>query len=120
VVEENSGRASTRVPLKVEVNLQSEDTFFTGFSENISEGGLFVATDAPFQIGTKLTVQLSLMGKVAEKLSVVVRWVRPANASGGLPAGMGVQFEGLDDRKLSELQAFLDSQMKETLFFDMD
>jgi hypothetical protein len=50
----------------------------------------------------------------------VVRWVRPANASGGLPAGMGVRFEGLDDRKLSELQAFIDSQMKETLFFDLD
>ena len=120
MTDEENGRSFTRVPLKVEVNLQSEDTFFTGFSENVSEGGLFVATDAPFGMGTRLTVQLSMMGGAPESLPVVVRWIRPANSSGGLPAGMGVQFEGLDDRKLSELQAFIDSQMKETLFFDMD
>jgi type IV pilus assembly protein PilZ len=120
VNDETSGRAFTRVPLKVEVNLRSEDTFFTGFSENISGGGLFVATDAPFVVGTRLTIQLIMMGGSPEDLPVVVRWVRPPGASGGLPAGMGVRFEGLSEEKKTELQEFIDSQMKETLFFDLD
>ena len=118
--DDTSGRAHARVPLKVEVNLRSEDTFFTGFSENISEGGLFVATDAPYSVGTQLTIQLTMMGGVPEDLPVVVRWVRPAGAIGGLPAGMGVRFEGLTELKKAELQGFIDSQMKETLFFDLD
>lgn len=118
--DETSSREFTRVPLKVEVNLRSEDTFFTGFSENISGGGLFVATNAPYSVGTRLTIQLTMMGGVADDLPVVVRWVRPAGASGGLPAGMGVRFEGLTELKQSELQGFIDSQMKETLFFDLD
>ena len=113
-------RVHLRVPLKVEVDLRSEDTFFTGFSENISEGGLFVATDAPFEPGTRLTVNLSLMGGSPESLDVVVCWVRPANAVGGLPGGMGVRFVEMADEKFQELQGFIDSQAKETLFFDLD
>jgi len=120
VTDNTNGRVFTRVPLKVEVNLRSEDTFFTGFSENISEGGLFVATDAPFVIGTRLTIELSLMGGPTESLVAVVRWVRPANAAGGLPSGMGVAFDGLPASKSLELQDFIDSQTKETLFFDLD
>ena len=118
--QSSNGRVFQRVPLQVEVNLRSEDTFFTGFSENISGGGLFVATDEPCPIGTRLTLSLSLMGGSPEDLSVVVRWVRPAGAVGGLPAGMGVQFEGLSPQKQAELQRFIDSQMKETLFYDVD
>ena len=120
MTEPTQARAFERVPLKVEVNLRSEDTFFTGFSENISEGGLFVATEAPCAVGTRLKLGLSLMGGAPEELPVVVRWVRPAGAAGGLPAGMGVQFEGLTPEKQAELQHFIDSQVKETLFYDVD
>lgn len=118
--DESNRRVHARVPLKVQVDLRSEDTFFTGFSENISEGGLFVVTDAPFEVGAILTVSLSLMGGPPEQLEAVVRWVRPANAAGGLPPGMGVRFMGLGPAKTQELQDFIDSQAKETLFIDLD
>ena len=113
-------RIFLRVPLDVRVDLYSEDTFFTGFSENISEGGLFVATDAPFEVGTVLDIRLTLMGGQTLKHSVVVRWVRPPGAVGGLPAGMGVQFADLTEERRRELQSFIDSQAKDTLFFDLD
>ncbi len=38
------GRSSTRIPLKTQVDLSSDSNLFTGFSTNLSEGGLFVAT----------------------------------------------------------------------------
>jgi uncharacterized protein (TIGR02266 family) len=113
-------RRFDRVPIEVGVDLWSENTFFTGFSENISEGGLFIATDAPFEIGSRLNIKLSLMGDEPVESEVVVRWVRPPGAAGGLPAGMGVQFETLEEQWESDLQKFIDSQAKDTLFFDLD
>jgi uncharacterized protein (TIGR02266 family) len=118
---DESGRIADRVGVQVRVDLRSENTFFTGFSENISEGGLFIATEAPHEIGDELDVELSLMGgghRIAQK--VVVRWIRPAEAAGGLPAGMGVQFIELTEHQKDALQEFVDSRIKDTLFYDLD
>lgn len=109
-----------RVPIRVEVNLRNENTFFTGFTENISEGGLFIATEAPHDIGDRLNITLSLMGDAPTTQQVTVRWIRPVGAIGGLPAGVGVQFDELAAQRLSDLQEFIDSQAKDTLFFDLD
>ncbi len=117
----DDGRIANRISVEVRVDLRSENTFFTGFSENISEGGLFIATEAPHEIGDELDVELSLMGgghRIAQK--VVVRWIRPAEAAGGLPAGMGVQFLALTDHEKVALQEFVDSRIKDTLFYDLD
>ena len=118
---DESGRGNDRVPVQVRVDLRSEDTFFTGFSENISEGGLFIATEAPHEIGDELDVDLSLMGgghKISQR--VIVRWIRPSEAAGGLPAGMGVQFINLTEHEKMALQEFVDSRIKDTLFYDLD
>lgn len=118
---DESGRIADRVGVQVRVDLRSENTFFTGFSENISEGGLFIATEAPHEIGDELDIELSLMGgghRIAQQ--VVVRWIRPAEAAGGLPAGMGVQFVELTAHEKDALQEFVDSRIKDTLFYDLD
>jgi len=119
--EVEGGRFAKRVAVQVRVDLRSENTFFTGFSENISEGGLFIATEAPHQIGDEIDVELALMGD-GQKISqrVVVRWIRPVEAAGGLPAGMGVQFLELSPHQKSALQEFVDSRIKDTLFYDLD
>ncbi|MBJ94905.1 MAG: pilus assembly protein [Rickettsiales bacterium] len=116
-----NGRIANRVAVEVRVDLRSENTFFTGFSENISEGGLFIATEAPHQIGDEFQIELALMGggqKISQR--AVVRWIRPAEAAGGLPAGMGVQFLELSHHEREALQEFIDSQIKDTLFYDLD
>ena len=119
--QEEAGRGTKRVAVQVRVDLRSENTFFTGFSENISEGGLFIATEAPHQIGDEIDVELALMGD-GQKISqrVVVRWIRPLEAAGGLPAGMGVQFIELSTHEKAALQEFVDSRIKDTLFYDLD
>jgi len=114
------GRIHHRVSLDVEVNLRNENTFFTGFSENVSEGGLFVATEAPYEVGERVELGLSIMGGAPASLRGIVRWVRPGGTPGGLPAGMGIQFLDLDERVREALQKFVDSGAKDTLFFDLD
>ena len=117
----DASRIANRVAVDVRVDLRSENTFFTGFSENISEGGLFIATEAPHKIGDEIDVELSLMGgghRISQR--VVVRWIRPSEAAGGLPAGMGVQFIELSEFEKEALQEFVNSRIKDTLFYDLD
>ena len=113
-------RIFDRREFEVRVDLLSEDTFFTGFTENISEGGLFIATEAPAEIGDELSLRLSLMGREAQEYRVAVRWIRPPGARGGLPTGMGVQFLDLPEPHRVRLQEFIESGVKDTLFFDLD
>ncbi len=113
-------RVFGRREFEVKVDFFSANTFFTGFTENISEGGLFIATEAPFEIGDELDVTLSVMNREATNYKVVVRWIRPPGAIGGLPAGMGVQFKHIEEVEREKLQAFIDSGVKDTLFFDLD
>ena len=53
-----SRREHVRIPVEVEVTLSSEHNFFVGWSENISEGGLFIATHQLEPLGTKLELTL--------------------------------------------------------------
>ena len=119
-VDPSERRVFSRREFEVKVDFFSSNTFFTGFTENISEGGLFVATEAPFEIGDELEVVLSVMNKEPAPYKVVVRWIRPPGAIGGLPAGMGVQFMNLPADDMARLQEFIDSGVKDTLFFDLD
>jgi uncharacterized protein (TIGR02266 family) len=113
-------RTFRRVDHQVQVDLRSANNFFTGFSENISEGGLFVATEAPHPIGTVIEVTLTVMGGEPMTLRGEIAWIRPVNARGGLPPGFGLRFLGLEEGEQSSLQTFVDSKVKDTLFFDLD
>lgn len=118
--QDQHGRVFKRVAMEVQVDLRSENTFFTGFSENISEGGLFVATEMQYRNGDILEVSLGLMGKAPRPFRGVVRWSRPGVARGGLPAGVGLQFVDLNEEDRQYLQDFVDSRLKDTLFYDLD
>ncbi|HZI93255.1 MAG TPA: PilZ domain-containing protein [Patescibacteria group bacterium] len=58
-------------------------------TENLSETGLFIATERPLPPGSRIQIDLRLPG-LAQRLVGVVVWTRP-NHSGGLPTGMGVR-----------------------------
>src|SRR5579871_6583373 len=55
-------RQSPRVRMQAAIDLSSDTNFFTGFSTNISEGGLFVATVTPVEIGTPVDLSFTLPG----------------------------------------------------------
>jgi type IV pilus assembly protein PilZ len=89
-------RKSERVDLLVRVTYQSVDELFSEFARNINEGGLFIETDAPKELGTSLTLQFMLPGgdDVIEVGGTVVRVSNDDEA--GEVAGMGVEFGDLN------------------------
>jgi len=112
-------RASERFELEVKVDLESDHNFYTGLTQNISSGGLFIATNAIRKIGDRITLQFSLPG-TAEPLAVEteVRWIRENSALSRVDGatGMGVRFVNLSPQAATAIQQFLES--RDSLYYD--
>jgi uncharacterized protein (TIGR02266 family) len=112
-------REHERVPLQVEVSLTSENNFYTGFTSDISEGGIFVATRETVPVGTKLTFELKL-GSGTIQVNGVVRWTRPYNElMEGVAPGVGVEFVNLHPKIAQVVNAFIDKR-RDSIFYDDD
>lgn len=113
-------RAHDRLRFSVTVDVKSDDNFYTGLTENISEGGLFIVCRAPWPVGSEMDIALKVKDSEAVELRAVVRWVREDDINnGGIPPGMGVQFVGLDDATRNTIQAFIDSHVKPTELYEV-
>jgi uncharacterized protein (TIGR02266 family) len=112
----HAARDHARVQLKTNINLGSDSNFFTGFSTDISEGGVFVATVETVPHGTKVDLDFTLPGGRPLKASGVVRWLRePSAHTPDLMPGMGVQFQDLQPEVASLISDFV--RKREPLFF---
>ena len=106
-----------RAQLAVKVGMEHGNSFFTGFSGNVSSGGLFVATHQLLDIGSQLELFFEMpdgheVGVVGE-----VRWRREYNADAtDQPPGMGVRFLnlGYDDQIL--IDRYIGNH--ETIFYE--
>lgn len=80
----------TRVMLKI--RYRAVNDFLADYTENISAGGLFIATDEKFDLGTVLDFEVSFPGLLDPiPLKGVVKWIRPETRLEN-PAGIGIQF----------------------------
>lgn len=109
-------RQSPRVKMQAAIDLHSDNNFFVGFSANISDGGIFVATVNLLPIGTQVELSFSLPS--GERISAhgVVRWVREVNDQhpDAFP-GLGIQFMGLDVPAVEAISSFVAA--REPLFY---
>ncbi|MBW2313394.1 MAG: TIGR02266 family protein [Deltaproteobacteria bacterium] len=90
-------RKSPRTQAVIPVDYSTVDAFFSEFTMNINEGGMFVGTDSEHAIDTLVTLRFRLPGSEApcEVVGRVV-WLREAADEEG-PRGIGIEFETLDD-----------------------
>ena len=88
-------RRSERVELVVRVDYKTVDELFSEFARNINEGGLFVETDAPPELGSNVALQFQIPGN-DEPIQVIGRVVRVTEADATEGPGMGIEFEDLD------------------------
>ena len=110
-------RQKHRYRVELEVTLEGSHNFYMGFTENVSEGGLFVATHRYKPIGSIVRLSLRLPA-VEEPVEVLgeVRWVREANESNNVPPGMGISFQEISETGLHAISAYV--KTTEPLFFD--
>jgi uncharacterized protein (TIGR02266 family) len=111
-------RAHRRYRIELEVSLNSDSNFYMGLTQNLSHGGLFVATHVVQPIGTDVDIALRIptsAGLLA--LRGTVRWVREFAETLEAPPGMGVEFEELSEEASRVIAEFLATRTP--LFFEI-
>ena len=113
-------RTSARVDLEVEVGLETDNNFYTGLTQDISTGGVFVATHNLRRRGERLVVKFSLPGvSTPFTVDAEVRWLREVSSlHGGHEAatGMGLKFLNLPPQAKAVIASFL--KQRESIFYD--
>jgi uncharacterized protein (TIGR02266 family) len=104
-------RGQVRIAVSVEVSMHTEHNFYTGITENISEGGLFIATHDIVPMGTLVDMTISLPEKSPIEASGEVRWVRElSDLTEDMSPGVGVQFGDLKDQDKATIEEFIRSR----------
>ena len=115
---DTSDRRYRRHAVEVEVSLTSESNFYMGFTENVSEGGIFVATYDFAPMGADVEFDLRLPG-MADPVTCrgEVRWIREFNpAAQDVMPGMGIEFKNISRKTEAVIKHFVRS--RDALFYD--
>ena len=97
-------RRSPRLDVVLKVRFETREDFQDALIHNISQTGVYLAMDAPFDVGYQFTIEINLpngKGQINGKCEVI--WVNEIEAE-NYPKGMGVQLVELEpqDRELLE------------------
>lgn len=112
-------RTSPRMEIETDIGFYSDTNFYTGFTGDISDGGIFIATWNLLPVGTTLTVSFVLPGGHQVLAEGRVTWVRDTDTPElGVHPGMGVFFERLSGPDRQAIQTFI--EQRSPLFFDDD
>lgn len=97
-------RTADRIDVTWSVDCETEDTFLYANITNISEVGIFVRTDEPLEVGTRLTLKFAPPGRDGLVLTGQVAWVNPIRMLASNPnPGMGVRFIDLSQESRERL-----------------
>jgi uncharacterized protein (TIGR02266 family) len=104
-----------RQQLEANVGANTESNFFVGFSGEVSEGGVFVATYSSLPLGTPVEILVTLPGGYETTVLGRVFFVRDPMDMDSEP-GIGVRFEGLSQQSRELILRFI--RKRPPLFFD--
>jgi len=113
---EREKRTHKRVAMSVAVSGVSEDNFFVGFSEDISEGGVFISTLCPPAVGEVVDLSISISSELTLSVQGEVRWHRTNQQCEA--TGCGVRFRLMGPEQVLALAQALCTIDREPLFFD--
>lgn len=110
------GREHSRFCVDLDVTVGSDHNFYAGFAENLSAGGVFIATHKLKPVGSKIECSINLPDSVQMRALGEVRWIRVFNDTSDTPPGMGVKFIDVSPEAVAAINAFL--ARRDPLFFD--
>ncbi len=102
-------RRQRRAEAEIRVEYRTVGSFLSDYVTNISRGGVFVRTDTPLRIGTRVRMVFSLPGMPFPfDLNGEVRWVQERVSQEHPERGMGIAFDGIDERIQKRIQAYVE------------
>lgn len=109
-------REHSRFAVDLDVTVGSDHNFYAGFAENLSAGGVFIATHKLKPVGSQIELTINLPEGAQIRATGQVRWIRVFNERSDTPPGMGVRFDELAPTSVELIQSFL--SRRDALFFD--
>jgi uncharacterized protein (TIGR02266 family) len=112
-------RRHARFAVEMDVTLGSDHNFYGGLTENLSAGGVFVATHLLKPIGE--VIELAIRVPETDetiKGRGVVRWVREYHAESDAGPGMGILFQELEGDSSAIIERFV--LRRDPLLYDDD
>jgi uncharacterized protein (TIGR02266 family) len=94
-------RASVRLPIEVDVDVEGAAQRFRAVSLDLSVGGMFVGTRELIPIGTQVMLSFKLPNGTELQVLGTVQWRKTENG-----AGLGVAFFCLDPEVRASLERF--------------
>lgn len=105
------------IPAEVHLDHASDSNLWLGFSQDIAEGGVFLATYASHALGTPIDLVVHIHGGEPLTVTGVVHWVRPHDHSNvDIAPGVGVRFTNLPPEHARELEAY--AARRTPIFYD--
>ena len=105
-------RTDQRVAVNVGVTMSSDSNLYVGLTDDISAGGLFIATHEMLPVGQIVELDFRLP-EHQEPISVraEVRWQRTySDPTNGVLPGFGAAFVDLDEEDQTRLEDFVNSR----------
>ncbi len=100
------------------IGATTESNFFVGFSGEISEGGVFLATYDTLPVGTRVEVLITLPGGFEFQAPGFVKFVRdPMDFTADSEPGMGIAFEALPTKSRDLVLRFI--RKRPPMFYDV-
>ncbi len=93
-----------RTFVETDIGLLSESHFYAGLSQDLSSGGLFVATYQPKPAGTEVSLYFVLPDGYQVEAEGIVRWSRDAGPD--TAPGMGIAFQRLSAEDVEAIERF--------------
>jgi uncharacterized protein (TIGR02266 family) len=109
-------RAAPRLETRLVASVEVDAVCHVGFTENLSEGGAFLATRAPQNVGEQVSLIIALPDLALVRARGTVRWVRKPSKTNGMSAGMGIRFERLTPLDAVRIQDFVAT--RRSMLFD--
>lgn len=114
---ESLRREHQRFSVDLQVNVLSEHNLYAGLAENLSAGGLFIATHEMQKVGSRVELNLRMPdSEVTFQIFGEVRWVRIYNERSDTSPGLGIRFLELPPGAAAAIHRFIGQ--REPLFFD--
>lgn len=103
--------AATKAPKQglMPLAIRDKNALMAAYMPFLKSGGIFIPTDRSFELGDEVFVLLSLMDE-PQRYAVTgkVVWITPRAALGGRPAGIGIQFSGVEgDNVQKKIETYL-------------
>jgi len=103
-------RRASLIPINIE--FQSEHDLYVSYMPFLKEGGLFIRTAEPFDLGSAVELNVLLPDSLESSfVKGEVCWITPTGAQNGTPAGIGVNFTDDPDKIRHQIEQSIARQL---------